>query len=201
MVVLREAMGLVTHVFEEPQRVGVAGQPQRLGASRHEDLLLPLRQRDQAWRPHAQGLDRLEGRGELPLASVHEEDVRQRRAVAQEPGEPPRHHLVDAAEVVDALDGPDPIPLVPRLERQAVDELHEARHRLVPGKVRDVHALDHARGTGEAEHLGEAREPLLRVDEEDLWLDVFLEITPLGERLQKPDLVAKPGRPLELESP
>ena len=106
---------------------------------------------------------------------------------------------MDALEVVNAIDRLDAIPLVARLEGEAVDELHEARHRFVAGEVGDVHALDHSRWFGEAEHLLQTGEPLLRIDEKHLWLHVLLKVAPLIERLQQTDLVSEPRRPLELE--
>ena len=47
-------------------------------------------------------------------------------------------------------------------------QLHQARHRLVAREVRDVDALDHPRRAVEPQHLLESREPLLRIDQEDL---------------------------------
>ena len=67
---LGEAVGYVADVFEQAERVGVAGKPQRFAPARQEDLLLPLGQRDHARGLNAQALQRVEGRGELTLAAV-----------------------------------------------------------------------------------------------------------------------------------
>ena len=106
---------------------------------------------------------------------------------------------MNALEVVDAVDRLDAVALVAGLERQPVDELHEAGHGLVARQVGDVHALDHAGCFLQAEHLFQAREPLLGIDEKHLGLHVLLEVAPLVERFQEPDLVAEPRRLLEGE--
>ena len=106
---------------------------------------------------------------------------------------------MNTLEVVDAVDRLDTVALVAGLEGQPVDELHEAGHGLVASQMGDVHALDHAGRFFQAEHLLQAGEPLLGIDEEHLGLDVLLEVAPLVERFQEPDLVAEPGRLLESE--
>ena len=85
---LREAVGFVADVFEKPERVGVAGESQRLGFAWQENLFLALRQRDDARRLNAERLEGVERRRELPLAAVDEEDVGQRLSLADEPREP-----------------------------------------------------------------------------------------------------------------
>src|SRR5437870_7740461 len=75
MVVLGEAVGLVAHVLEQPQRRGVLAQAQRLGLAGPVDLLLALGQRDQAQRLQAQQAEGLERRVELALAAVDQPDV------------------------------------------------------------------------------------------------------------------------------
>ena len=45
MIVLREAMGLVAHVLQQPQRVAVPAQPKRPVRPGREDQFLPLGQR------------------------------------------------------------------------------------------------------------------------------------------------------------
>ena len=68
-------------------------------------------------------------------------------------------------------------------------------------EVGDVDPLDDARRGRQPENLRQPREPLLRIDEEHLRLDMLLEVAALVERFEEPDLVAEPSRPLELEPP
>src|SRR5262249_36340440 len=58
VIVLREAVGLVAHVLDQPQRRRVPAQPQRLRRAGPVDLLLALRQRDQARRLDPQQRER-----------------------------------------------------------------------------------------------------------------------------------------------
>ena len=54
-------------------------------------------------------------------------------------------------------------------------------------------------GPAQAQHLRQPRQPLGRVDEEHLRLDVLVDQAALLEALQAPELVAQRGRPLELQ--
>ena len=75
MVMLREAMRLVAHVLQQPQRRRMPRQPDRLRLAGTINLLLALGQRNQARRLDAEQVQRIEGRVELPLAAVDQQDV------------------------------------------------------------------------------------------------------------------------------
>ena len=75
MIVLREPMGLVAHVLQQPQRRGMPAQAQRLRLAGAIDFLLALGQRDQARRLLAQHAEDFQRRVELALAAVDEQDV------------------------------------------------------------------------------------------------------------------------------
>ena len=78
----------------------------------------------------------------LALAAVDQQDVGKHVAVVAQLAETPGDHFADAGEVVDALDVADAEPPVARLERQAVEELHQAGDRFVAAEVGDVDAFD-----------------------------------------------------------
>ena len=92
-------------------------------------------------------------------------------------------------------------PPVVRLERQAVDELHQAGHRFAAGQMGDVDPFDRPRRVLQLEHFLQAGQPLLRVDEEHLGLDVRVQFAALVERFQHLDFVAQPGGRFELAVP
>ena len=78
VVVLGEAVGLVADVLEQPQGERAAAQDDRVGPAGDVDLLLLLGQRDQGRRGDAERLEGVEGRVELALAAVDQEDVGER---------------------------------------------------------------------------------------------------------------------------
>ena len=101
---------------------------------------------------------------------------------------------MDALKVVDAVDCLDAVPLVARLERQAVDKLHEAGHRFVARQMGNVDSLDHAWRGLEPQHFFKASQPLLWVDQKNFRLHVVFQVAPLVERFEQPNLIAEPGR-------
>src|SRR5947209_3470393 len=79
VIVLREPMRLVAHILQQPQRRRVPAQAQRLRLAGPVNLLLALRQRDQARRLNSQQVERLQRRVQLPLAAVNEKNIGERR--------------------------------------------------------------------------------------------------------------------------
>ena len=90
-------------------------------------------------------------------------------------------------------------PTIVRLERQAVDELHQAGDGFAAAQMCDVDPLDRPRRVFQLEHFLQAGHPLLRIDEEDFGLDVRFQFAALVERFQHLDFVAQAGRQLELQ--
>ncbi len=131
----------------------MAAQPKRLVGAHHEDLLFALGQRDHHWRADFQGGKRGQRGAELTFAAVDQENIGKDPAFVIQALEPPGDHLVDAGRIVHALDRANPVSLVARLERQPVDELHQAGHGLAAGQVGDVDPLDGPRRPGQTEHL------------------------------------------------
>ncbi len=86
---------------------------------------------------------------------------------------------------------------VARLERQPVDELHQAGHRLAAAQVGDVDAFDRARRLGQLEHLLQPGQPLLGIDVKHFGLHVRVQFAALVERFEHVNLVAQPGRLFE----
>ena len=77
VIMLGKAVGLVADVLQQAEGIAVTAQPQRLVAAGHVNLFLALGQRKDRRRPHAQRVQRAEGRVKLPLAAVDQEDVGQ----------------------------------------------------------------------------------------------------------------------------
>src|SRR5436309_381243 len=127
---LGEAVRLVTDILQQPQRRGMAAQPQRLAPVRLVNLLFALGQRDQAGRLTTEHAKDLQGGAELALAAVDEQDIRKNLLLAVEPVKAPRYHFTNRGEVVHAGYGADAKTAVTRLEGQAVNERHERGHRL-----------------------------------------------------------------------
>ena len=92
-----------------------------------------------------------------PLPPSIKQQVGKHLALVVQPLEPPGDHFVDAGEVVDPLHVADLEPLVAGLERQPVDELHQAGHGFAAGQVRDVDPFDRPRRLGQLEHLSAGR--------------------------------------------
>ena len=106
-----------------------------------------------------------------------------------------RHHLADRGEVVDALDRLDAVAAVARLERQAVDELHQRRHRVLPPRWA-MSTPSMVRGVcARPSTLRRPTQALLRLDGEDLRLHVLLDLAALAQLLQGRDRRRAAGPP------
>ena len=108
--------------------------------------------------------ERLERLAQLADAAVDQQDVGKHIAVVAELAESPGDHFADARVVVDALDVANAKPPIARLERQAIEKLHQAGDRFVAAQVGDVDAFDVSRPVFELEDFLQAGEPLLRID-------------------------------------
>src|SRR5664280_3681160 len=95
-----EAMRLVARPLEQLETGVRPWEDDRRGASRHEHLLLALRERG---RRHvdSDSVERPEGRRELPFAAVDQEKVGQRSPLVLRARIPARDGLGDRGEVVD----------------------------------------------------------------------------------------------------
>ena len=148
----REPVGLVADPLEQLQPGVVTVEQDRLRPTRHEHLLLPLRQRDHGDpRQPRRRLHRLEGRRQLPLAAVDHDEVRDgREALVVPPGvarvaqarEAAGDHLPHRREVVLAVEPSDRERAVVRLLRLGVDEHRHRGDDVAALQVRDVEALD-----------------------------------------------------------
>ena len=179
----------------------------RLRASRHEDLLLPLRERDHRDARQVERLHRGERRRELALAAVDHDEVRRRRErlvvlvgghARGEPREAPRDHLPHRREVVHPRLPADPELAVVRLLRQPVLEDDHRADVVLAHRGRDVEALDAQRQRLEVERLAQLLE---RLDAAQPALLALREVARehvervlVGEPLQAP-LLAPLGRP------
>src|SRR6185369_13663870 len=104
--------------------------------------------------------------------AVDEQNIGKGLQVIAEPLETARHHFVNAGEIVNALDVANAKSSIARLERQPVDELHEAGHRLVAAKVGNIDPLDCARLLGQLQDFLQAGQSLFGVDVKHLGLGV-----------------------------
>ena len=127
---------------------------------------------------------------ELPFPAVDEQDVGEEFQLVREPLKAPRDNFVDAGEVIDAGDRPNLEPLVAGLERQPVDEPHEAGDRFAAGQMGNIDPFDRPRRLGEMKHLPQPGETFLRIDVKDLGLGMLVEIAALVERFEHVDFVA-----------
>ena len=130
-----------------------------------DDLLLAVAHRGQGG----------QGRVELPLAPVDEQDVGGVFAL-RNVLETPQHGFVDAGHVVGPRHAANLHPLVTRLERQTVEKLHHARHGFRAGDVGDVDALDGARPRPGAAPSANRPAPL-GIDREDFRLHVLFQLS------------------------
>ena len=165
------------------------------------DLFLLLGQRDQVGGSTPSIAKGRQGRVELPLAAVDQEDVGERLVVAPAAAwirrvttsriEAKSSTPCDALDLVAAIAG---------LEGQAVDERHQRADRLGAAQVGDVHAVDRSGGSIEVEDLpaapsgpcaGRRRRPRAG----RAWSRSPRRLR-FSRRL---DLVAEPGGLLELE--
>ena len=96
-------------------------------------------------------------------------------------------------------DAADAHPPEARLERQPIDELHDAGHGVGAAGVGDVDAFDRPRLLLHPQDLLQAGEALLRIDGKDLRLDVGFQAAALVERFQQVDFVPQAGGLLELQ--
>ena len=136
----------------------------------------------------------------LPLAAVDQPDVGERLVALLKPLDPPRDDLADRREVVDARHALDLVAAIARLERQAVDERHQRADHLGAAQVGDVDAIDRARNRVELQDLLQALQALARIDVKDLGLSMLGQVAAQVERAERLDLIAEPGRLLELKS-
>src|ERR1700760_398916 len=164
----REAVRLVAYALQQLQLRGRVVEHERRAAPGDEQLLDPLRQRDDRDAALAKAGPRTEPGRELALAAVDYDYVRQRcearvirRIVRREVGlalplgEAAREHLGHRREIVRGalLERADlEAPVVGLLRRAALEDDHR-RDRLRPAEVRDVEALDADRRRIEAERL------------------------------------------------
>ena len=102
VVVLGEAMGFVADVLQQPQRIGMPRESQRLVGPRHVNLFFPLGQRNHRRRRDAQLCKRRQTGRKLALAAVDQQDVGKQFRLVVQPLEPPGNHLADAGKVVDS---------------------------------------------------------------------------------------------------
>ena len=159
-----EAVGLVADPLQQQQAGGVGGQLDRVLAAGEVDLVggvgvgLEL-----AGVRLGQGRDRhlqarraggLDGHVELPLAPVHQQQVREPPAPV-DPGQPPGHDLAHGGVVVGPLEAADAEQPVALLQGLAVLEHHHRRHRVLPGQVADVVALDPVGDVGQVQPLAQ----------------------------------------------
>src|SRR5438067_2433278 len=114
-------------------------QTNRLGIARPVDFLVAFGQRNEAGWLLAQEAKHLQGRIQLSLAAVDQQNIRKYRflapALAVAIANPPRDNLADRREIIHAGYRLDAKPAIARLERQAVDERHQRRHRLVAAQM------------------------------------------------------------------
>jgi hypothetical protein len=154
-----EPVGLVPGPLEQLQAGIPPGQRDGEGTARDEDLLLPLREAD-GGELDSDPVERREGRRELALSAVDDEQVGERLALGAPPFVAPGHGLGDRREVVRhrPLDPERPVLV---LRRRPVDEDDAGRIRVAPLEVGDVEALDAGRATIEVERLRERERRLL----------------------------------------
>src|SRR5258708_1577262 len=115
MVVLGKAVGLVADVLQEPQRVSVAAEPQRLVHAGLVDLLLAFGQRNDRRRRQSQFAKCGQPSVQLPLASVDQQNVGKSLTVGIEPLEPPPHPPLHGTEGVTSAAPPALLRLLPPL--------------------------------------------------------------------------------------
>ncbi len=137
---------------------------------------------------------------QLSFAAVDQHDVRKHFPFVIQAAIAASHDLVDTAKVVDSRHVPDLVASIARLERQPVNELDQAGHRLVALQVRDVNPLDGAWRGGQLQDFSQTSEPLLGINEEDLRLRMRFQFPALVERFQHLDLVPQSSGPFELQS-
>ncbi len=135
---------------------------------------------------------------QLPLAAVDEQDVGHDLGFV-EPLIATQHDLVDAGNVVDPLDAADAHSPETRLERQPVDELHNAGDGVGAAGMGDVNAFDRPRLLLHPQDFLQAGEALFWIDGKNLRLDVGFQAAALVERFQQVDFVPQPGGLLELQ--
>ena len=134
----------------------------------HEDLLLALGERDDRDPGQVELAHRSERRGELALAAVDHDQVRERRErpvvalLLDQPvaGEAPAHRLGDRSEVVLSPLVADPELAVVRAARHGLLEHDHRRDALRLAQVRGVEALDAHRQHLEVERLAQLLERL-----------------------------------------
>src|SRR5438876_723067 len=83
-------------------------------------------------------------------------------------------HLADRGEIVDSFDAANFEPFIARLERQPVNELHEAGNGFSPAEMGDIDSFDPSRRRGKFENFLKARQALARVDEKYFGLHVLV---------------------------
>ena len=136
---------------------------------------------------------------ELALAAVDEEDVREGSAFVFQAFEPSVNHFANRGKVVDSVHRFDFVALIAGFERQAVDELNQRRDGGFALEVRDIDALNDARGLGETENFLKAQQTAFRIHLKDFRLDVALQIAAVVEVRKGRKLVPDGGGLLEVE--
>ncbi len=138
----REPVGFVAHVLNDAQRwgslvevngQGIAGEVEffeAFGDADHGDLA-----------PKTEFVQGFEGVGELALAAVDHDQLRQRRAFVAKPLVPAVHRFPHARKIVRALDGADVELPVVSFGRFAVAKHHARRCRIRAVDVAVVKAL------------------------------------------------------------
>ena len=135
----------------------------------------------------------------MPLTAVDQQDVGKRFPIVAQFPKPTRHHLVNAAKIVDPADILDPKPPVARFKRQSVNELNQTRNRFLAAEVSNVYPLDHTRRLGQRQYLSQTGQTFFRVDVKHFGLGVRFQFASFIQSLQHRNLVAKHRRPLEIE--
>src|SRR5262249_15635224 len=98
MVMLCEAMRLIAHVLQKPQRRRMPAQVQRFGLAGPIDFFLLLGQRDQARRLDLQKPKRIQCCIELSLAAVDKQNVRKDLLLPCQPAKAPGYYFTDRGE-------------------------------------------------------------------------------------------------------
>ena len=86
-------------------------------------------------------------------------------------------HLADGRVVIHAFDLFDPKPPVPRLKRLTIDEADDRTNHLLTMQMSNVHALHAARRSLHAKQFAEFLQPLARVNEKRLRLEILVRVT------------------------
>ena len=95
----------------------------------------------------------------------------------------------------------DFVAAIAGLERQAVEELHDAGDRFAAAEVGDIDAFDRPRRFGELEDFFQAGETLFRIDVEDFGLGVRVELAAAVEASRAGGFRRAGGRLARISAP